>query len=194
MDLQKLIETLKEKEVSDEVIKFVEGLKTVNSETVKDYLENNEEGKKLSQSLTDARVTKGIESFKTNNFQKLVDEEISKRYPPETAEAKKLRELEKRVNDQEREIKRKDLQNFAIKKATEKGLPSDMIDRFIAEDEEGTEKNISLFKESFDRAVGSQVIEKFKQGGREPGANASVHTPPVQNNSSELTKGLLELV
>lgn len=193
MDLEKLIAFLKEKEASEEVLKFVEGLKPVTSETVKDFIENNDEGKKLLMSLTDAKVSKSIESWKANNLQKVLDDEIAKRYPPESEDAKKLRELEKKQNDLLAELKRKDLLNAAIKEATVKGLPVDIVDRFLGDDEEGTKRNISLFEEHFKRAVEAQVSDKFKQGGREPGANASAAPPPA-GTQSELTKALLELV
>lgn len=193
MDLEKLIAFLKEKEASEDVVKFVEGLKPVTTETVKDYVENTDEGKKLLQSLTDAKVTKSIESWKQNNLQKVLDDEIAKRYPPETAEAKRLRELEKRINDQDNLLKRKDLLTSAIKKATEKGLPINMIDRLLGEDEEGTEKNLNQFEEEFKKAIETQVNEKFKQGGRDiPG-----HPNPVipgSNETSQLTKDLLNQV
>lgn len=192
MDLEKLIAFLKEKEASEDVVKFVEGLKPVTSETVKDYVENTDEGKKLLMSLTDAKVTKSIESWKQNNLQKVLDDEIAKRYPPETAEAKRLRELEKRINDQDNLLKRKDLLTSAIKKATEKGLPINVIDRLLGEDEESTEKNLNLFEEEFKKAIETQVNEKFKQGGRDiPG-----HPNPIpgSNETSQLTKDLLNQV
>jgi hypothetical protein len=193
MDLEKLIAFLKEKEASEDVVKFVEGLKPVTSETVKDYVENTDEGKKLLQSLTDAKVTKGIETFKTNNLPKILDDEIAKRYPPESEEGKKVRELEKRHNDLLSELKRKDLLTLALKKATEKRLPLTIVEKLLAEDEEGTEKNLNLFEEEFKKAIETQVNEKFKQGGRDiPG-----HPNPVipgSNETSQLTKDLLNQV
>ncbi len=192
MDLEKLLAFLKEKEASEDVVKFVEALKPVTSETVKDYVENTDEGKKLLQSLTDAKVTKGIETFKANNLQKILDDEIAVRYPPETADAKRLRELEKRITDQETVIKKKDLLTTAIKKATEKGLPIDIIDRILGEDEESTEKNLNLFEESWKKAIEAHVNDKFKQGGRDLGGAAG-GTPPVGEEKTELMKGLTEL-
>lgn len=188
MDLEKLVAFLKEKEASEEVIKFVEELKPVSQETVKEYIENTDEGKKLLNSLTDAKVTKGIETWKTNNLKKVIDDEIGKRYPPETPEAKKLRELEKQHNDLIVELKRKDLLTKAITKATEKGLPVALIDKFLGDDEEATERNLSLFEEEFNKTVTAHVEGKFKAGGREPGRSAT--TPPPNEDESELMKGL----
>lgn len=193
MDLEKVIAFLKEKEAGEDLIGFAQGLKPVSTETVKDFVENTDEGKKLLQSLTDAKVTKGIETFKTNNLQKILDDEIAKRFPPETEEAKKLRELEKRINDQQAEIKKKDLLTAAIKKATEKGLPVSLIDRFLGDDEETTEKNLSALEEELKKAVETQVELKFKAGGREPGAGSP--TPPApREGGSELVKELQKLV
>lgn len=193
MDLEKLIAFLKEKEASAEVLSFVEGLKPVSIETVKDFVENNEDGKKLLASLTDAKVTKGIESWKGNNLQKAIDEEIAKRYPPETEEAKKLRELEKKQNDLLAELKKKDLLTAAIKKATEKGLPVSLIDRFLGDDEESTDRNLGTFEEQFKKAVEAQVEQKFKSGGREPGAGGAPPPAPKEGSTS-LVKELLSQV
>lgn len=193
MDLEKLIAFLKEKEASAEVLSFVEGLKPVSVETVKDFVENNEDGKRLLASLTDAKVTKGIESWKGNNLQKAIDEEIAKRYPPETEEAKKLRELEKKQNDLLAELKKKDLLTAAIKKATEKGLPIGLIDRFLGDDEESTEKNLGAFEEQWKKAVEAQVEQKFKAGGREPGAGGTPPPAPSEG-STPLVKELLSQV
>jgi NH3-dependent NAD+ synthetase len=60
---------------------------------IKDFLENSEDGKKLLQSLSDNRVTRGIDTWKQNNLDKLVEEEIGKRFPPETEEKKETSRL-----------------------------------------------------------------------------------------------------
>lgn len=192
MDLEKVLAFLKEKEASEDVVNFVKGLKTVSSETVKDFLENNDDGKKLLNTLTDQRVTKGIETFKTNNLQKLLDEEIAKKFPDETEDAKKQRQLIERLSNLENEIKKKDLLTSAIKKAGEKGLPIAVIERLLGDDEESTEKNLNLFETEFKKAIEAQVNEKFKAGGREPGSVAS-GTPPAGEEKSELMKGLTDL-
>ncbi len=193
MDLEKVIAFLKEKEAGEDVINFVQGLKPVTVDTVKDYIENTDDGKKLAQTLTDVRVTKGIESWKSNNLQKVLDDEIAKRYPPESEADKKQRELEKKLDELTTELKKKDLLAAAIKKANEKGLPVSLIDRFLGDDEESTERNLSALEQELKKAVETQVEQKFKSGGREPGAGG---TPPVipKEGSSELVKELLSQV
>lgn len=193
MDLEKVLAFLKEKEASEDVVDFVKGLKTVSTETVKDYLENNEEGKKLLNTLTDQRVTKGIETFKTNNLQKLLDEEIAKKFPDETEDAKKQRQLIERLSNLENEIKKKDLLTSAIKKAGEKGLPLAVIERLLGDDEETTEKNLNLFETEFKKAIEAQVNEKFKAGGRDIPGHPNPITPENKETSA-LVKDLLNQV
>ncbi len=172
-ELKKIIEFLKTNNADESLIKVAEGLKPaqVTLETVKDFLENNEEGKKFLQSQKDAAVTKGIETFKEKTLPKLVDEEIAKRYPPESEEQKKLRELMEKQEKLEREIKRKELLAVATKTAAEKGLPVQLVEKFIGEDEESTLKNLETFESVFAESVKAAVEGKFKVNGREPGGN-----------------------
>lgn len=185
MDIAQITELLKNANAPQEAIAFVQGLKPVTSETVKDFIENNEEGKKLFNSLADQRVTKGIESFKANNLQKILDDEIAKRYPPESEEKKKLRELEQSQQALLREIRRKELTNKALQIATEKKLPVKIIDRFIGDDEESTLKNIDLLADVYSKAIEAGVSERFKEGGREPGASPGGAPPQDDSKLSD---------
>ncbi len=144
-------------------------------EGLRDFLENEEDGRKILQSVTDARVTKGIESWKQNNLGRVIEDEIAKRFPPETEERKKLRDLEVRQAELVRELKRRDLMSKAIEVANEKRLPLKMIERLLGDDEEGTLRNIQMFEEAFVKAVEDAVAEKFRASGREPsGSNGKI--------------------
>jgi len=144
---------------------------------VKDFLENSEEGKKLLQSLSDNRVTRGIDTWKQNNLDKLVEEEIGKRFPPETEEKKKLRDLERKHSELVRELKKKDLLTKAVEIATVKRIPLKLIDKFIGEDEETTLSNLGLFEEIFSKAVEEAVAEKFRANGRELSGSGITNIP-----------------
>jgi DNA-binding transcriptional MerR regulator len=168
-ELKKIIEFLKANNADESLIKTAEGLKPaeITLETVQDFLEKNEGGKKFLQSQKDAAVTKGIETFKEKTLPKLVEEEISKRYPPETEEQKKLRELTEKQTKLEREIKRKELLAKATQIAAEKGLPVQIIEKFIGDDEDTTMKNLETFENVFSESVKAAVDGKFKTNGRE---------------------------
>lgn len=140
---------------------------------IKDFLENSEDGRKLLQSLSDSRVTKGIESWKQNNLEKMVEDEIEKRFPPETEEKKKLRELERKHSELIRELKKKDILTKAVDVANEKRIPLKIVEKLLGDDEETTLKNLGLFEEIFTKSVEEAVAEKFRTNGREPSGSST---------------------
>jgi Domain of unknown function (DUF4355) len=153
-------------------------LSTPTVEGVKGFLET-EEGKKLIQPKLDAHFTKSLETWKANNLQKIVDDEIRKRNPQKTPEQIELEKLRKEIEDERRARNREALVNKALKIADEKSLPKDVIDFFVGEDEETTVTNLSKLEEAFNAAVTKAVEAKFKANGRDPepgnsgsGANA----------------------
>lgn len=178
MDLKAVIEYLKANNGSADMVSFLETLKTVNIDSVKEYLEKDEAGKKYLQSITDAQVTKGIETFKSKTMPSLIEEEIKRKFPAETEDQKKLRSLEENQAKLQNEIKRKDLLNKAISLATEKKLPLRIIDRFLGDDEETTIKNIELLESEYNGAISKEVETKFKGNGRDTGNTGNV-TPPA---------------
>ena len=141
-------------------------LKTLDANTVKGWLETNEEGKSYLNSYADSKVTKGIETFKTKTLPTLVEEEVTKRNPKETEEQKALRQLKSEFDNLKKEASRKELLNSALTYATEKGIPAKYIDRFIGDDSESTIANIDAFGTYFKDAVQQAVTGTFKDGGR----------------------------
>lgn len=154
---------------------YIQGLQPSEGLTldgVTKFITENEDAKKWLQSFGDKRVTEGIETFKKNNLSKIIEDEIAKRYPPESEEAKKLRELQQQIEQMQKEKAREALTNKALKHATEKGLPVNLIDYFIGQDEDTTMNNLKTFEEVYSTAINSAVESRFKDGGRTPGASA----------------------
>ncbi|MBL5768405.1 DUF4355 domain-containing protein [Heyndrickxia sporothermodurans] len=135
---------------------------------VQSFVNDNEDAKKWLQSLTDTRVTDAIKTYETKTLPKKLEEEIAKRYPAETEEQKQLRELKQQFERLETEKQRETLRNKALSVATEKQLPTKLVDFFVGQDEESTLKNLGTFEEIFSAAVQQAVEGKFKAGGREP--------------------------
>jgi hypothetical protein len=138
----------------------------LDANTVKAYLAT-ENGQDLLNSLIDSKVTKGIETWKKNNLKKFVDDEVSKRYPDETPEQKRIKELEMEFEKARTEAKREKLLNLAYKEAQQENIPTDFLDRFLGEDEETTLNNIKSYSNVFKNAVKINVESKFKENGRE---------------------------
>lgn len=136
-------------------------------EGVKGFLDT-EEGKKLLQPRLDAHFTKSLETWKTNNLEKLIDEEVRKRNPGKTPEQIELEKLRKEIEDERKARNREALVNKALKIADEKALPKGVIDFFVGEDEDVTISNLSKLEEEFNAAVTKAVEAKFKASGRDP--------------------------
>lgn len=183
-NLKNVLEFLKQNNATPELISTVESLKVVNLDNVKEFLEKDETGKKYLQSQKDAAVTKGIETFKEKTMPTLIEEQIKIRFPEETPEQKRMRELEMKQQKLEAEIKRKDLLNKAISYANEKKLPLKVIDKFIDEDEEKTIQNIDLFGDIYNEAISQAVEAKFKENGR---------TVPNSNDKNQMNKNPNEM-
>ncbi|MGE7111236.1 DUF4355 domain-containing protein [Lysinibacillus sp. NPDC047702] len=117
-----------------------------------------------------------LETWKTNQLQMLIDEEVSKRNPQETPEQKRIRELEEKLANQEKENARKTLRENAVKYATGNGhdvtFATKWIDKLLGDDETATNATLDDFKTDFDALVQAQVEEKLKGANRNPGGGS----------------------
>lgn len=120
-----------------EVISAIAGY--VSPET---YFKMNQEAGKYF----DSKVSKSIETYRNETMPKLLDEslkkEMEKMNPTITPEMKRIAELEKRLAEKDAAEKRSMMQTLAMKLATEKGLPLDLVDHFLGDDEKMTTDNI----------------------------------------------------
>ncbi|MGE8004378.1 DUF4355 domain-containing protein [Lysinibacillus sp. NPDC093216] len=153
---------------------------TLTLESVQAFLAENAEGKSYLQSFADTRVTDAIKTYETKTLPKKLEEEISKRYPPETEEAKQLRDLKAQFEQSQKEAAREKLFNQALSTATEKSLPSKLVEFFVGEDAEKTTTNLGILEAEFNAAVQAEVDKRFKDGGTPP--------PPKGGNPTALTK------
>lgn len=163
----------------DETVKGNEALaklfeKGLTIDDVKNFLDSNEDGKKYLQQYGDTRVTKGIETFKEKNLQRLIDDAVSKANPQETEDQKMIRELREKFETSEKERTRETLKNKALKIASDKKLPDDLLDYFIGQDEETTLKNLELYDKVFNGRISDGIqkgIEEKLKAGYKPPAN-----------------------
>lgn len=149
-----------------EVKSYLEELSAVSSDKVKGFLETDE-GKRVLQPHLDKHFTKGLESWKQNNLDKIVEEEVSKRNPQKSPAELEVEKLRKEIEEERKARNRESLVNKALKVADEKQLPKDVIDFFIADDEENTLANLSKLEEVYSKAVQTAVDSKFKEKGRD---------------------------
>ncbi len=173
-------------------------LSTPTVEGVEGFLDTDA-GKKLLQPRLDSNFSKGLNTWKEKNLTSLVDSEVAKRNPSKTPVEIALEELQKKYDDSEKAAKKEKNMNTAIKQATAKGLPVDILDIFVNHDEESSTANYGRLEESFTKAVQSAVENKFKQGGRnfnnEGGnnqGNAGAYGKKIAENTASKNTGLEE--
>lgn len=142
----------------------------VTPDAVKTFLDTSE-GKKVLQPKLDAHFTKSLDTWKTNNLDALVEEEVKKRNPDETPEQKRIRELEEKISKGEKAQKLAQLKATALAHATKQGLDSAFaskyIERFLGDDETATTALLDELKSDLDGIVKTQVDAKFKENGRD---------------------------
>ena len=123
------------------------------------------------QGLFDKKVTTGIENFKKNGMQKIIEAEVLKRTGKnETPEQKEIRELKERLDKADKEKAKAEMISKYKDVLTEKKIPSNMIDFLLAEDDETTGANIELFENSMKQYIETGI--KAKLGDSE-------YTPPT---------------
>ncbi|RKE76737.1 DUF4355 domain-containing protein [Bacillus safensis] len=166
MNIEEIKQFLEQNKENEEVKAFVGELSAVSADKVKGFLET-EEGKKLLQPRLDQHFTKSLDTWKENNLEKIVEDEVSKRNPSKTPEQLEVEKLRKEIEAEKAARNRETLVNKALKAADEKKLPKDVIDFFIGENEDSTLENLSKLEESFNAAVQAAVDVKFKESGRE---------------------------
>lgn len=167
MTIEDVKKFFKENKDQTDVKAYLESL-TVDVNIVKAFLETNEEGKKLLQSLTDSKVTQGIETFKKNNLDKLVEAKYNELHPAETPEQKRIRDLEQKFNESEKEKQLALLRNKALTMLTAKGFKPEVLEiLMLGEDETTLTTNIDKLSTYLNSAIKEAVTLKFKEHGRE---------------------------
>jgi hypothetical protein len=164
----------------DTLTNYVKGLKATEPEIkldgVKKFLEENEEGKTYLQSLTNKGVTDGIESFKKNNLQKLVEDEYKKQHPEINPTDLETEKLKKQIEQMQKDGHIKDNKNNALKILAEKKLPTSLVDFLVTEDEKVTKANIDTFAKAMGEHDNSVKTELLKN---------SSYVPPVGGGSDD---------
>lgn len=158
------------------------------------------ESDKSLQGLFDKKVTTGIENFKKNGMQKLIEAEVLKRTGKnETPEQKEIRELKERLDKADKEKAKAEMISKYKDVLTEKKIPSNMIDFLLAQDDETTGANIELFENSMKQYIETGIKEKLGDSEYTPptgGGNVGkvtweqvIDDPSLYNTYLEQSKG-----
>ncbi|MFE6377303.1 DUF4355 domain-containing protein, partial [Bacillus subtilis] len=125
MNLEDVKKFLEEQKDNEQVKQYLQGLQSVSLEGVKQFVEADEDAKKWMQSEKDRFFSTSLNSWMESTFPQKLEEEIKKRYPDETPEQKRIRELELKNEEFERNAKIEKMRTMALKTASEKKIPAD---------------------------------------------------------------------
>jgi hypothetical protein len=142
-------------------------------DSLKSFIESDEEAKKYLSSTKDKFFTSSLESWKSNNLENLINEEIKKRFPEKSPEQVKLAELEFKIQESERKAMMAELRAKARDLAKEKNLPFEFIDRFIGENEEATVQSINDFEKIWTTTIAKEVEKRMAGNHRDPNQDKS---------------------
>lgn len=193
-ELLKLIETLKDEDNVDEIISksdlaksLIEGGLTLDA--FKEKVKTDSSFKSYLDSVRETHFTKALETWKSNNLQKLIDEKIKELYPDKDPKDTELEKLRIEIENMKKESLKKELTNKAFKIATEKNLPVELVDFFIGENEEITTKNLETMANIFskhDEDIKTKLLKDNSYTPPSGGAGGDVN--PYAKETFSLTK------
>ena len=137
-------------------------------EELKNIINENEGFKAWLSSEKDRHFSTSLNTWKENNLSKEVEKEISKRYPAETEEQKKLRDLELKLQAMEQESKMKEIKANTMRVINDKQLDSEILDFVLSDNEETTIANIDKFEGLVERLANKRLEEKYKNANTTP--------------------------
>lgn len=181
-DALKLLEKLKDEEDINELFKGTDVEETFKVEPTLDVFKTKlteKEFKSFMDSEKDTHANKALETWKTNNLQTIINDEVLKATgKKKTPEQIKIEELEKQFNEQK--LKAEKAETVAKYKdvLAEKKIPMEMIDYFLTGNEETTNTRIDNFSTYVNEMVNTSVKEKIASGS---------YIPPGDNGAGDMT-------
>ena len=133
----------------------------------KQFVESDEDGISLLNELTKPRVDSALDLFQKENLPKLLDGEIKKRFPETTEEQRKIKELELRVQQMQKETQLKENRIKLIEYLNQNNLSADFSEYLNDENFENAIKKAEKFKELVSSSVQAQTDKIFKEKGRD---------------------------
>jgi hypothetical protein len=133
----------------------------INSDVVAEWLESDE-GRKFLQPKFDKKVTQAIETYKENTLPKLVEQEISNRFPAETPEQKQLRALQEKLDKMESTTQREKLLNQAIIEGNNMGISPNITKYVLGNSIEETRLNLMTVQNEINSIVQKEVEQRLQ--------------------------------
>ena len=156
-------------------------------EELKNIINTNDGFKAWLNSEKDRHFSTSLNTWKENNLAKEVEKEISKRYPAETEEQKKLRDLELKLQSMEQESKMKELKANTMKVINDKKLDSEIIDFVLSDNEEVTNARIDKLEGLIEKLATQRLEEKYKNANNTP--STSIGEATLSEYDKSMAKG-----
>ena len=163
MELAEITAYLDTNKDTEEVKNYIGGLNPVTTDRANAFL-NTEDGKKLMQPKLDTYHSKGLDTWKTNNLQALIDAKVKELYPAADPKDQAMNELKAELAQMKAEGQHKELTIKASKMMQEKKLPMELLDLLIGADETITTSNLTALETVFKSHVEALVAERLKGG------------------------------
>lgn len=181
MELKDVQEFLSENAQDSAVKEYLEGLRKPTLEGIKSLVTSDESIKKWFDSEKDRHFDKGLSTWMEKTFPVKMEEEIKKRFPDETEDQKKIRELQQQNATLLEEKVLADVRIKAQSYATENKLPMAFVDMVISADESSTMDKLAKFQEHLEPYIKEQVEKQISDNS---------YTPPGNNNNTINTENL----
>lgn len=187
-DLLKKVEAAKDEDDINELLKGTDietAYKTTEKiqPTLEDFkakIQSDKDFKSYMDSEKDTHANKSLETWKANNLQTLINDEVLKATgKKKTPEQIKIEELERKFNEKEQEAATLANQSKVKDLLTQSGFdPTKTIEFFNTNNIENIETSIGNFKTVIDELVSNGVKAAVKDGS---------YPPPGDNGAGELT-------
>lgn len=145
----------------------------------------------IIQPQIDRAVSKGVESYKRNNFDIEVEKAISERFPAESPEQVENRKLQERLATLEKENQRESMRNFAMNVGAERQLDPKFVSFIMGDTQEETRSRANMLAMEIDAMVEKGVESRLKATGQvakpQGGASAGNHSGVLDKPASEYT-------
>jgi len=160
---------------TEEVTAYLRGLFPADLKAAQAFAETAE-GKSWLDSVKDKHLQKGLETWKANNLETILEAEIKRRFPEKDPKEIEVEKLKSEITTMKTEKQREALQNKAMRLAGEKGLPLELVSFFVGENEETTQQNLGKLEETFASAVQKSLEARLKTDSYTPPASGTGST------------------
>lgn len=153
---------------TEEVGKLLSSYVPITKEKVQEYVEKEPDAKAWIDSVKDKHLQKGLETWKSNHLETIINDEIKKRFPEKSEQELEVERLKSEINKMKLEKEKETLTNKTMQIASERNLPIELAGFFIGENEESTLKNLTVLESAFQGSVQKALEERLKTDGYTP--------------------------